>query len=109
MSSRRSIEILKLGSLSQFDFYGRPLRDAFNEQPDLAPYTALVPAFPLDDRNPPAKAGTASRGSRALDLSAADRANEDDFNRELWRGLKGDAVPYPGIRRMPLATAAIER
>ena len=26
------VEILHLGSLSQFDFYGRPLRDAFGEQ-----------------------------------------------------------------------------
>jgi YVTN family beta-propeller protein len=103
------VEILKLGSLSQFDFYGRPLRDAFNEQPDLTPYAAIVPAFSLEDRNPPAKTGSATLGSRALDLSAADRANEDDFNRELWRGLKGESVPYPGIHRMPLATAAIER
>jgi DNA-binding beta-propeller fold protein YncE len=103
------VEILKLGSLSQFDFYGRPLRDAFTASPDLAPYTALVPAFPLDDRNPPAKGGTASRSARALDLSAADRADEDDFNRELWRALKGETVPYPGIHRMPLLEAAAER
>ena len=37
------IEVLHLGSLSQFDFYGRPLRDVFTDSADLAPYAAIVP------------------------------------------------------------------
>ena len=107
------IEILHLGSLSQFDFYGRPLRDVFvlTDSADLSPYTALVPAVSLDERNPPAppRSGSTSRGTRALDLSGADRADEDDFNRELWRAFKGARAPYPGVRRVPALEAARDR
>jgi len=68
-----------------------------------------VPAQSLDERNPPAAGhGTAARERRPLDLSAADRADEDDFNRELWAALKGK-VPYPGARRMSLLEAAAHR
>ncbi|MGH7624728.1 MAG: bifunctional YncE family protein/alkaline phosphatase family protein, partial [Gemmatimonadaceae bacterium] len=38
------VEILHLGALSQFDFYGRPLRDIFAGTPDLAAYDPLPPA-----------------------------------------------------------------
>ncbi len=92
------VEILHLGSLSQFDYYGRPLRDVFTGEPDLTPYVALTPSQRLDEKNPAVRVGSA-RG-RPLDLSGPDRANEDDFNRELWRALKGDRVPYPAVRRM---------
>ena len=103
------IEILRLPPLSQFDFYGRPLRGIFADSADLTPYAALVPAQSLDERNPPAAGhGTAARERRPLDLSAADRADEDDFNRELWAALKGK-VPYPGARRMSLLEAAAHR
>ena len=101
------IEVLHLGSLSQFDFYGRPLRDVFNDSADLTPYAALVPEQSLDEMNPPAK--ISSRSGRPLDLSAVDRADEDDFNRELWLALKGPGVPYPGIRRMSALEAARAR
>jgi hypothetical protein len=100
------VEILHLGSLSQFDFYGRPLRGAFTSEPDLTPYMAITPAQDLDERNPTARTGAAH--SRPLDLSAADRADEDDFNRELWRAFKGSA-PYPAVRRMTPPAAAQAR
>ena len=103
------VEILHLGSLSQFDYYGRPLRGSFSDSADIAPYTALVPAVDLGEKNPPAAGhGTASRGRRALDLSAADRADENDFNRELWLAFKGN-TPYPGVRRMSLLEPARDR
>ena len=93
-------DILHLGSLSQFDHFGRPLRDIWSTTPDRTPYTALTPATPLDEMNP---AGTAmARESRRLDLSMEDRADEDLFNRILWRTIKGEGVPYPGTRRMSL-------
>jgi hypothetical protein len=92
-------EILHLGSLSQFDYYGRPLRDVFADTPDLAPYDPLTPAVALDARNP--KRGMGARESRGLDLSAEDRANEELFNRVLWRAIKGPRDPYPGATRQP--------
>ena len=44
-------EILHLGSLSQFDFYGEPLREIWRAEPDLRPYTALRPEVSMDERN----------------------------------------------------------
>ena len=89
-------EILGLESLSQFDYFGRPLREIWSAAPDLRPWTALTPAVSLTDRNP---ANTpAARESAQLDLRIEDVADEEQFNRILWRSAKGDA-PYPGARR----------
>ena len=90
--------ILGLSSLSQFDFYGRPLRENWNDQPDLRPYTALTPAVPLDERNPPS--GRDAEESKRLALDFEDIADEDLFNRILWRVIKGERAPYPGVTRM---------
>src|SRR6185503_14226154 len=45
-------EILGLSSLSQFDYYGRPMREIWADKPDLRPYQALTPRQSLDERNP---------------------------------------------------------
>jgi hypothetical protein len=100
-------EILKLDHLSQFDDFGRPLRDVWADRPDLTPFTALTPAQPLDEQNPART--RAAIDSRRLDLSAADRADMDLFNRVLWRAIKGDSVPYPGPRRMATLEARRSR
>jgi len=96
-------EILGLAPLSQFDAFGRPLRDIWNGRPDLAPFTALIPSQRLDERNPPRTRGAAE--SRRLDLAHADAADMELFNRILWRAIKGETVPYPGARRMSLLEA----
>jgi YVTN family beta-propeller protein len=92
-------EILHLGSLSQFDYYGRPLRGIFGDSADLAPYDAIDPSIPLDERNP--RSGIGARETELLDLSAEDRAEEDLFNRVLWRAIKGAGTPYPGPTLRP--------
>jgi YVTN family beta-propeller protein len=91
-------EILGLGSLSQFDFYGRPLRDVWTDTPDLAPYRALTPSVSLNERNP--AQGRGARESQRLDLAFEDVAEEDLFNQILWRAIKGENVPFPGVTRM---------
>ena len=91
-------EILKMGSLSQFDYFGRPLRDVFNKTPDLRPYTALTPAQSLTEKNP--LAGHSAIESRKLKLAKEDQSDDDTFNRILWRMMKGEK-PYPGRTRMP--------
>lgn len=91
-------EILGLGSLSQFDFYGRPLRTVWADEPDPAPYEALTPEQSLDERNP--EGGPDAEASAALDLRFEDSGQDDLFNRILWRMLKGTEVPYPGPTRM---------
>ena len=96
-------EILELGTLTQFDRYGRPLRDVWTQQPNLSPYVALTPAVRLDERNPARSTG--ARASEALDFSAQDRADDETFNRILWAAVKGERVPYPGATRMPALEA----
>jgi YVTN family beta-propeller protein len=92
-------DILQLGSLSQFDHFGRPLSGIFADEPDLTPYAALVPDVPLDERNPAGTRGALE--SERLELAQEDRSDDDLFNRILWEAVKGD-VPYPGPRRMSL-------
>ena len=91
-------DILHLGRLSQYDAFGRPLRDVFAPTADLAPYVHLPANIPLDTKNPSGTRG--ARESRALDLNGEDRADEQQFNRILWRAIKGSAVRYPGIRHV---------
>ncbi|HEX6533643.1 MAG TPA: SMP-30/gluconolactonase/LRE family protein [Gemmatimonadaceae bacterium] len=100
-------EILHLGSLSQFDYYGRPLRDVFADTPDLAPYTAIAPSIALDERNPARGAGASA--SARLDLRFEDRIDDDVFNRILWVAIKGADVPYPGATRMSALEARRSR
>jgi YVTN family beta-propeller protein len=90
--------VLRLDALSQFDHYGRPLREIWSKEPDLKPYTMLTPAVSLDDKNP--TSGRGARESAKLDFEFEDVADEAAFNRILWRAIKGDSVPYPGTNRM---------
>ncbi len=94
-------KILGLDALSPFDHFGRPLREIWRDTPDLRPYTALVPAVRLTDRNP--SAGSGAKESEQLDLRYEDVAEDDLFNRILWRTIKGPAVAYPGPTRMSAA------
>jgi Phosphoesterase family len=90
-------EILGLSSLSQFDHFGRPLRDIWTDRPNLGPYTPLTPAVSLEERN--ARGTAEARKSEKLDFRFEDAADEDLFNQILWRTIKGPAVPYPGPKR----------
>jgi hypothetical protein len=85
--------LLGLGAMSQFDHFGRPLDDVFASQPDTTAYRALLPQVPMNEIN----AGETPEAlqSAQLDLSREDRANEDLFNRILWRVIKGPRRPYP--------------
>jgi hypothetical protein len=56
---------------------------------------------PLTDRNP--TRGRGADESRQLDLRYEDVAEEDLFNRILWRTIKGSSRPYPGPTRMSAA------
>jgi len=91
-------EILELASLSQFDYYGRPLREIWTDRPDLAPFAALTPAQRLDEVNPPRT--RAALESRRFDLTRADAIDDDAFSRVIWMAVKGEGVPYPSARRM---------
>jgi YVTN family beta-propeller protein len=93
-------DILGLGRLSQFDHYGRPLREIFSKEADLTPYRTAVPEVPLDELNP-ATAPAASE-SELLNLDSPDASNDDLFNHILWRTIKGESIPFPKPKRIPL-------
>jgi YVTN family beta-propeller protein len=90
-------EILGLDPLSQFDRFGRPLREVFSETPDLTPYRATTPSVRLDERNP--ARGRAALDSLRLRLARPDSGQDALFNEVLWRAIKGDA-PMPRARRL---------
>jgi YVTN family beta-propeller protein len=93
----RTIEdLLGLDALSQFDHFGRPLRDIWSTSTDLATYTALTPSVNLGERNPAASTG--ARQSEKLDLRIEDVADEGLFNRVLWNAVRPGQA-YPGTRR----------
>jgi hypothetical protein len=99
-------DILGLGRLSQFDHYGRPLREVWDTRPNLASYSALTPAVSLDELNP--KRSALAEASKKLVLDVEDRSDDDLFNRILWRSIKGKA-PYPGTKRMSALEARDSR
>jgi hypothetical protein len=99
-------DILGLGRMSQFDHFGRPLRQIWETTPDLTPYVALRSSIPLDQKNPPRTA--LAEASKKLVLDKVDMADEDLFNRILWGAIKGSA-PYPGPTRMSALEAKVSR
>lgn len=100
----RTIEgILGLESLSQFDYFGRPLTDVWASEPDLIPYDVLTPAVSLDEHN--ARLSRSAFESLRLRLDAEDESDDDDFSRILWHAVKGYEKSYPGATRMSLLEA----
>jgi hypothetical protein len=99
-------ETLGLGTMSQFDHYGRPLREIWESTPDLTPYVALRPGIPLNEKNPPRTALAAA--SKKLRLDKVDMADEDLFNRILWTAIKSEK-PYPGPTKMSALEAKVSR
>ena len=93
-SMLRTIElILGLRPMTHFDAAARPMASVFQARPEARPYTAEKPRIRLDERNP--AAGEAAARSRRLDFSEADRIDDDELNRILWMGLRGEPAPVP--------------
>jgi YVTN family beta-propeller protein len=99
-------DILGLGRMSQFDHYGRPLREIWTTTPDLTSYTALKSSVSLDEKNP--AEGALAEASKKLAFERVDEADEDLLNRILWRAIKGDRK-YPGPTRMSALEARVSR
>jgi len=90
----RTIElILGMKPMTVFDAAARPMANAFQNAPNLAPYTNEPPRVALDEKNPEHSA-TAER-SMKLDFSASDMADEHELNDILWIAIKGTTPPAP--------------
>ena len=103
--------ILGLKNMSLFDLIANDMRNSFQVTPDLAPYSAVVPTYPLDKVNPPLEAlsGQAKRDAEAslrMNFKVPDAAPTSLLNHILWREVKGDRVPYPRLRQAVFAPYA---
>jgi hypothetical protein len=93
-SMLRTIELIAgLRPMTHFDAGARPMWVAFASKPDARSYTAEKPRVRLDERNPQQSA-TAARSAQ-LDLSEADRIDDDEMNDILWRAIKKTEPPAP--------------
>ena len=95
-SMLRTMElILGLDPMSQFDAAARPMWPAFNDQPDLAPYTRRPARVDLDEKN--ARNAVAAEASRQLDLDKEDQADDLVFNEIIWKAIRGadSVMPAP--------------
>jgi DNA-binding beta-propeller fold protein YncE len=98
-------EMLHLESMSQFDHFGRALRDVWRDRPDLTPYTVIRPTIDLAEVNP--DSGKQARASSKFNLEVPDAIDDDAFNRVLWSIEKGEHTPYPGARQADALTLGL--
>jgi sugar lactone lactonase YvrE len=100
-------DILGLDRLSKYDYFSRSLADVFSETADFSPWKAEAARVDLKEMN--AVHGEEARMSEGLDFSAADRVDDDAFNRILWRMMKGDEA-FPTVRAAaPVHALAMSR
>jgi DNA-binding beta-propeller fold protein YncE len=101
-------EILGIGPLGLNDALAAPMSDAFDPSLTSWSFKAIVPdvlrstklPLPPDEHAriayPRHSAAYWARVMKDQDFSGPDKTNPVTFNRELWRGLKGN-TPYPAI------------
>jgi YVTN family beta-propeller protein len=82
----------------------RAMATTFQREAKPETYTAVTPAIPLDEMNPPLKAlsGPALRAARqslTFNSHEVDDVPHDVMNRILWGAAKGWSTPYPDLRR----------
>ena len=93
-SMLRTMElILGLHPMTHFDAGARPMTSVFSATPSQAPYDAVKPQIPLDDKNPGTSA-TAARSAQ-LDFAEADLNDDDELNDILWRAIRRTDPPVP--------------
>ena len=101
-------EVLGIQQLNLNDKLGRPMADVFTTTPNLDWTFKAAPSAYLYGTQlplPPAPAGLVvpqsthdaaywAKVTEGMDFSSEDKFNFADYNRILWRGLRGDE-PYP--------------
>jgi YVTN family beta-propeller protein len=96
VSMLRTMELmLGLPPMTQFDAAATPMVAAFQDTPDLTPYTAVTPKQPLDEMN--AKGAYRQQDAAGMDFSQEDRVDDASFNDMIWHAVKG-TVPMPQIK-----------
>jgi len=109
----RTIEnILGMQPLTQFDLVASPMFDAFQDTPDLTPFTHLAAPIPLDQGpglagakaaavSPLQKAWLAATWDVMKDkLTKADAADPNFLNHVTWYSATDWKRPYPGEKKL---------
>jgi sugar lactone lactonase YvrE len=93
-SMLRTMElILGLRPMSQYDAAATPMYNAFQAQPDLAPYAHVVPEVDMQAKNLKTAWGAAL--SEKMDFSREDAADDLLLNEVIWRSVRGAEAPMP--------------
>ena len=88
--------ILGMPPMSQYDAAAFPLIPAFQDRPDLTPYTHVKNTWPLDKINLKSAYGAAA--SLAMNFAEEDEAPEQKLNEILWKSIKGVDSKMPEIK-----------
>ena len=93
-SMLRTMElILGLKPMSQFDAAARPMYNAFQAKPDLAPYDTSCREVDLKETNTATAWG--AKQSEKFDFAEEDAVDDLLFNEVIWRSVKGPNSPMP--------------
>ncbi len=104
-SMLRTMELINgIGPMSQFDAFATPMSAAFTERRNATPYTAVKPSYDMSRVNG-VNAPMAQVAARQ-DLRGQDRINEQQFNQEIWKSVKGAGSTMPAPRHAATRAAA---
>ena len=98
-SMLRTMElILGMQPMSQFDALAMPMFACFQKDPDLRPYTALMPKADREEKVK--KLAWGAEESLKMDFSKEDAADDLMLNEIIWRNVRGATAVMPApIRR----------
>lgn len=97
-SMLRTMElILGLPPMSQHDAAATPMWRCFSPKADLSPFLHRTPQVNLDDRN--AVNSELSKQFDYFDFAKEDKVPDLEFNRLLWKAIKGEQSEMPAPRR----------
>lgn len=95
VSMLRTIElIVGVKPMTQFDAAATPMTASFTKHPTFAPYTAKVPAYPMNTLNGAAAPMAAQMAS--LSDTVADQLPDHVMNEAIWKSVMGDESAMPG-------------
>ena len=111
VSAIRTIELL-LGvePMNVLDAAAVPI-DIFHNEPDLAPYRAILPTITDDNRMNPDRRTADARTRYWMDRTAeqnlvhADMADPEVLNQILWFSVRGDGEEMPRVASLPAFSA----
>jgi YVTN family beta-propeller protein len=79
--------------------------DIFGDEPDLSPFTAILPSIAANNLMPPSNPSRAAREMMRLtaeqNLTRADMADPRMLNEIIWFSVRGQTVPMPALARLP--------